>query len=135
MSKSTTNNNGVSLLMFHCLFNDGGSITHFSHKFLPELYDALSNLYVVCIVNRSEGIKKAVGAFVIKTSLAQDNPNFLLILKSTVATEPRLINLIDSDSSLLATKLNVPVGKSISENEMLELMMRQAILHGTVGAA
>lgn len=126
---------GVSILLFHCLFNAGGSITHFTHNFDPELYRALPNLYVVCIAETSMKHKNLTGGFVIKTSYTHHDHDFLSALTNAVSIEPRLQALISSRSSFLPARIGIPGDAPITETEMLSAMMTQSLKHSAAGAA
>ena len=133
------NKGGVSVLLFHCLFNEGGSITHFMHDFDSELYRSLPHLYMVCIAEPTNKCKKLAGGlaggFVIKTSYTHNDHDFLATLTNTVSVEPRLKNLISSRSSFLPAHLGAPGDAPITEAEMLRAMMTQALKHGAAGVA
>jgi hypothetical protein len=126
---------GLSVLLFHCLFNDGGSITHFTHEYDPELYQVLPNLYAVCIAERSGNNRKITGGFVIKTSYTHNDQDFLATLTQAVSIEPRLSNLVGSRASFLPARIGVPVGGPITEAEMLRVMVDQSLKHSAVGSA
>ena len=122
-------------MLFHCFFNEGGSITHFAHEYDPEIYQSLPNLYAVCIAERSGNRKKITGGFVIKTSYTHNDQDFLTTLTTAVAIEPRLKGLIGSHTSFLPARVGIPVGGPISEAEMLRVMQTQSLKHSVGGSA
>lgn len=132
---SSAQKDGLSILLFHCLFNDDGSITHFTHEYDPELYQALPNLYAVCIADRSGNSRKITGGFVIKTSYTHNDKDFLATLTNAMSIEPRMNALIGTHSSFLPARVGIPVDGPITEAEMLRVMLDQSLKHSAVGSA
>jgi hypothetical protein len=58
---------GVTIPLFHCIFNSDESVTHFMREYDASLYQTLPHLYAVCIartVNRTKTV--LAGLFSVK---------------------------------------------------------------------
>ena len=126
---------GLSLLLFHCFFNDSESITHFMHDVDLELYHSLPNLYAVCIAETSKKHKKLTAGFFIKTSYTHHDSDFVTTLSNAVSTDQKLKSLINEHSSFLPARLGITGDTPPTETEMLRVMMTQALKHGVAGTA
>jgi len=58
----------VTVPLFHCLFHDSTSITHFLHDLDPALCRVLPHTYAVCIADNNGAMKTIPAGFFIKTS-------------------------------------------------------------------
>ncbi len=125
---------GLSVLLFHCFFNGNGSVTHFMHDFDVELYRSLPNLYAVCISDTSSNQKKITAGFFIKTSYSHQDGDFIGALTNVVSTDTGMKNLINERSSFLPARVGIS-GAPPSEDEMLRLIVNQALKHGIGGNA
>jgi hypothetical protein len=125
---------GVSVLLFHCLFNSNGSVTHFMHDLDVELYRSLPNLYAVCISDTSSKQKITAGFF-IKTSYSHHDSDFLGALTNVISMESGMRNLIHERSSCFPARIGISGDAPPSEDEMLRLIVGQALKHGVGGSA
>jgi hypothetical protein len=125
---------GLSVLLFHCLFNSNGSITHFMHDFDVELYQSLPNLYAVCISDTSSKQKKITVGFFIKTSYSHQDSDFIGALTNVVSIDTGMKNLINERSSFLPARIGISGGHP-NEDEMLRTIVSQALKHGVGGSA
>jgi hypothetical protein len=126
---------GVSFLLFHCIFNGDGSITHFMHDIDLESYQSLPNMYAVCIAERAGKQRKVTGGFFIRTSYTHDDKDFDNALAIAAAGVPRLDKLITKDSSFLPARVQTPAGPPLTEKEMLKAMLSQQLKHSSMGMA
>jgi hypothetical protein len=126
---------GVTLLLFHCIFNGDGSITHFMHDIDLGSYQSLPNMYAVYIAERSSKQKKVTGGFFVRTSYTHDDTDFNRALSNSVAAIPRLDKIITKHSFFLPARVPSPDGPPVTENEMLRAMITQALKHSSMGAA
>lgn len=125
---------GVSALLFHCLFNTDGSVTHFMHDFDVDLYHSLPNLYAVCIADTSSNQKNITAGFFIKTSYSHQDSDFVGALANVVSIDTGMKNLINERSSFLPARIGIS-GAPPSEDEMLRVISSQALKHGVGGIA
>lgn len=125
---------GLSVLLFHCLFNSNGSVTHFMHDFDVELYHSLPNLYAVCISDTSSKRKKITAGFFIKTSYSHQDSDFIGALTNVVSIDTGMKSLINERSSFLPARIGIS-GAPPSEDEMLRAVVTQALKHGVGGSA
>jgi hypothetical protein len=131
-----TDAGGMTIPLFHCIFNEGGSVTHFMHEVDLEVYRSLPNMYAVCIADRSKRHKRVTGGFFVVTNYSHnDEENFTMALSNIVAAVPRLAALISEQSSFLPGRIVVPDGPPPTEEEMLRVMVSQALKHSSAGAA
>jgi hypothetical protein len=128
VSQKATKKGGLSICLFHCVFNGFESLTHFTTTHPQELYDLLPNIYAVCIADNSDGQKKIVAGFVIKTSYVADDEDFLGSLQNTLSLYPELRSATDGkDCSYLPAKIGLSDSKPLSEDELIRLMLQQQL--------
>jgi len=131
-----TDKGGVNLLLFHCVFNEFESITHYLHKFDTKLYEALPNLYAVCISHNTNSVKKVIGGFFVKTSYSHsDEKAFLDLCRGIFHQIKEFQDFTSSDVRFLPAKIGVPDNRPLTENEMARLISRQAIKFSALGNA
>ncbi len=126
---------GVALLLFHCVFNGSESITHFTHEIDFELYQSLPNAYAICIAEKAQEHKKVTAGFIIKTNCMHHDSNFTGILTNAAMAVPKLMSLIGDHSSFLPARLGISGDTLPTEMEMLRIMTTQALKHGVAGTA
>lgn len=132
---SASEQNGLSVLLFHCFFNGYESITHFMHDLDPELYECLPNLYAVCVAETFDNHKKVTAGFVVKTSYTHNDPDFVHALRNVVSTDPRLERLANPASSFLPARLGLAGETPPTEEEMLHILTTQGLKYGVAGRA
>lgn len=133
--KSDSNQKGgLSALLFHCLFNSNGSVTHFMHDFDVEFYHSLPNLYAVCIADTSPNQKNITAGFFIKTSYSHHDSDFIGALTNVLSIDTGMKHLINERSSFLPARIGLS-GPPPSEDEMLRTIVTQALKHGVGGRA
>ncbi len=126
---------GLSVLLFHCLFNSNGSVTHFMHDLDVELYGSLPNLYAVCISDTSLKQRKITAGFFIKTSYSHHDSDFIGALTNVISIDTGMRNLINECSSFLPARIAISGDVPPSEDEMLRVIFAQALKHGVGGSA
>lgn len=126
---------GMSVLLFHCLFNSNGSVTHFMHDLDIELYRSLPNLYAVCISDTSSNQKKITAGFFIKTSYSHQDSDFIGALTNVISIDTGMRNLINERSSFLPAPIGISGEAPPNEDAMLGLIVSQALKHGIGGSA
>jgi hypothetical protein len=126
---------GVSVLLFHCLFNSNGSVTHFMHANDVELYRSLPNLYAVCISDTLSKRKKITAGFFIKTSYSHHDSDFIGALTNVISIDTGMKNLINGRSSFLPARIGISGEALPSEDEMLRLIVSHSLKHGVGGSA
>jgi hypothetical protein len=131
----STEEGGVTALLFHCIFNADGSATHFMHDADDGLSRSLPNVYAVCIARRESRHKRVMAGFVVKTTHTHDDPDFVDALNNAVRAESALANLVDERSSFFPARLGVSGAAPLTEDEMLRVLIAQSFKHGAVGTA
>ena len=126
---------GLSVLLFHCLFNSNGSVTHFMHDLDVELYRSLPNLYAVCMSDTSSNQKKITAGFFIKTSNSHYDSDFIGVLANVISSDTGMRSLINERSSFLPARITISGDAAPSEDEMLRVIFTQALKYGVGGSA
>ncbi|MCG8992773.1 hypothetical protein LH427_13150 [Laribacter hongkongensis] len=126
---------GVSSPLMHCVFNEDGSITHYLNEVDPALENVLSNTYAICIADNKTSPRKVVGGIVAKTSYHHDDAGFHAAMDGILHSLPKLSGIISDRTSLLPAKLGVPPGVSLTEDEMLRVLVQQYIRLSASGSA
>ena len=75
-NREASQQGGVTTSLFHCVFNDDGSITHYLDEADPGLSQALPNTYAVCLADNSGATRKVVAGFVAKTTFTHNDSGF-----------------------------------------------------------
>jgi len=107
------------------MFNGDESILHFMHEFDPAMYQALPNLYAVCIAKTKNKTKTVHAGFIVKTSYTHNDPDFSDTLMLAVGTDPAMKALIDENSSFLPARISISGEAPPTEAEMLRIMVDQ----------
>ncbi len=129
------NTGGVTMPIFHAIPNADGSITHFDHRFDPQLYKTLSHLYVVCVADNSGPQRQITAVFFAKTSHHHDDPGFGEAMEGAMHLIPNLAAHFKDKLSLLPARLGVAPDDVLSEREMLKITMAQLLKFGASGSA
>ncbi|NVD74552.1 hypothetical protein D0T25_30145 [Duganella sp. BJB488] len=130
-----TQKDGITIPIFHGIFNGHESITHFIHDFDPALYELLPNLYATCIADNGRSPRKIVAGFFVKTSYHHDDAEFSGALHAAMMTIPALTSFVNTQFSLLPARLEVIGSEPLSEQEMLRTLLSQSLKHSTFGHA
>ncbi|WP_342316404.1 hypothetical protein [Lysobacter sp. FW306-1B-D06B] len=124
---------GVSLSVLHCMFNIEGSVTHFMHDFDPELYRALPNLYVVCVLDNQVGLRSIPAGLFVKTSYSHEESGFVDAVYG-LAVAAFGADLIESwKASFVPARLTVRGSEPLSEMEMVRVLCTQRLKHAGSG--
>ncbi len=126
---------GVTMPLFHCIFNNFDSITHFMRTYDEVLYRQLKNTYAVCISDNSGLNRKIVAGFIVKTSYSHNDPEFLNAITKIGLSTKELSSYIGSNTSFLPARLGVMGSEPLSESEMLNVMLQQYLKFSTAGNA
>ena len=124
----------VTIPLYHCVVNDGGSITHWSTSYERELYDLLPHLYLVCFADNSADPRRVVGAFMVKTRRHHDEADFEEVMCVATRQMTTLGPLIGPHTSLLAARIAVE-GDPPEEMDFLRLVMQQYMKFSAAGHA
>ncbi len=130
----TEQKGGVTIPLFHCIFNGIGSVTHYIHDYDEMLYQTLPNIYAVCISDNRKGKKIAAG-FIIKTSYTHEDSEFQNALENYLLSTPRLKKFVKKYYSFMPARLGVDGDAPPSEDEMLSVMIKQFQKHHIAGNA
>ena len=122
---------GVTILLFHCFFNEHESITSFMHSYDNELYNILPNTYAVCVAYNSVLPRKIPAGFFVKTSYTHDDKDFVNALFGLVATTNGLNGLSSKRISFLPARIGVDGPAPLTEREMLRIMATQNFKYST----
>ncbi len=126
---------GLSIPVLHCIFNGYNSVTHYVHELDREMYEALPNLYAICIADNHQSYKKIVAGLFIKTSYTHEEAEFLDVLSAIVSTTPELKDLSWERISFFPARLGVKGAAPLSEEQMLAIISNQRLKHAVVGNA
>jgi len=129
-----TDQGGLTIPLFHCIFNNG-SITHYDRKYDAKLYTSLPNLYAVCIANKNSGMRRVVGGFFVKTSYSHNDEGFIDAIAAAAQSATELLPLLNGNTSFLPARLNAPLDPPLTEQEMLDVMLEQYVKFSTHGTA
>ena len=135
MKKIKNQKGGVTIPIFHCIFNGYESITSFMYDFDEELYASLPNLYAICISNNRGSTKNIIAGFFIKTSYTHEDSEFLDALNAITKSNKKLAKKIDNNASYFPARLTISGSKPLSEDEMLQIISQQALKFSTGGKA
>jgi hypothetical protein len=126
---------GVTIPIFHCVFNNG-SITHYAHEFENALYEAIPNLYAVCVAQRArDGFRHVIAGFFIKTSFKHDEEGFHDACKASIKTMKEVESIIDGEFSLLPALMTIKGPHPLTEEELLSIIFQQYFKHHEMGRA
>lgn len=123
------NQGGESLMLFHCSFNGDGTVTHYVHDMLEDIYKRLPNMYAVIIADNSTEKRRLVGGFVIKTSKTDEDPDFIETLRTATCVSNDLMGLLNPKTSFLPARIGVQGESPITEDEMLTVINQQYFKH------
>jgi len=126
---------GVTIPLFHCIFNEYESITHFMRTYDEVLYKKLENLYAVCISDNSGPKKKIVAGFIVKTSYTHNDSEFLDAITEVALSTEELKQHVGRNTSFLPARLGITGSTPPSEPEMLNVMSQQFLKFSTAGNA
>lgn len=126
---------GVTIPLFHCIFNGAESITHYLRDYDEGLYEALPNIFAICISNNKGSRRKIVAGFIVKTSYGANDAEFLPALLGAAKSTAEINPLLTKSSSLLPAILRIPGTELPTENEMLQVMQQQFLKFSTGGHA
>lgn len=124
----------VTIPLFHCVFNAGGSITHWATSYDRSLYDSLAHLYLVCLADNRTNPRKVVGAFMVKTSRHHDDLQFADAMNLAMANMENLQPFVLDEVSLLPARIGVD-GLPPEEMDFLRLAMQQYLKFSSSGSA
>lgn len=117
---------GVTIPLFHCIFNGDESVTHFMREYDVSLYQTLPYLYAVCIARTVNKTKTVLGGFFVKTSYTHNDPDFVDALHLVVEDVPALQALMGETTSFLPACITLAgEDKPPTEAEMLRIMIGQ----------
>lgn len=120
----------ITTLIFHCIFNNDGSIWHVMHENINAIAEPLPNTYAVCIAENKEGKKLIRAGFVMKSTLHHTNDGFVLSLKNACMSFNELKPFILADNiSFLPAKLGMNGIQLPTEDECLNTLYNQYIKH------
>jgi len=125
---------GVTIPIFHCVFNVRESITSYMRSFDKKMYQELDNFYLICISLNDGAKKEVVAGIAVKTSYKHDEPGFLDAIHGLLLSTQVLEKYAAKNISFLPAKI-IFEGLPPSENELLELMQEQYLKHSTGGSA
>ncbi|WP_235424039.1 hypothetical protein [Citrobacter koseri] len=121
---------GISSLIFHCVFNGDSSVTHFMHEGLNKIAEPLPNMYAVCVAENHKGKKIVRAGFVIKTTFHHESSDFPSALRSVCMSVKELMPFVDSNkTSFLPAKMGVRGIQLPTEDECLYILFNQYIKH------
>ena len=126
---------GVTIPLFHCIFNGYESITSFMRTYDESMYRQLENVYAICISDNSGSRKKIVAGFIVKTSYTHKDPEFLDVITEVALTTKELSPYISQNTSFLPARIGVPGNSPLTESEMSHLMSRQSLKFSSAGNA
>lgn len=124
----------VTIPLFHCVFNDGGSVTHWCTTYERDLYDGLPHLYLVCLADNSVFPRQIRGAFMVKTSSHHDHAGFADAMHTASFQLTTLKPLLGPETSFLATRIGIQ-GDPPGEMDFLRLAMQQYTKFSAAGRA
>ncbi len=124
----------VTAPLFHCVFNAGGSITHWAHSYERALYDALPHLYLVCLADNSTKPRQIVGAFMVKTSRHHDDASFEEVINIAMNYMQNLQQHRHAAISFLPARIGI-TGEPPEEIDFLRLAMQQYTKFSVGGTA
>lgn len=130
-----TKHGGVTIPIFHCVFNGHESITSFTREFDENMYRALPNLYAICLSDNSSAARKIVAGFFIKTSYTHQDPEFLDAITAVAKSTKELSKFMEVKSSFLPARLGPTDSEPLSELEMLKIMSEQSLKFSAAGNA
>ncbi|MCE7732387.1 hypothetical protein [Vibrio campbellii] len=99
----------ATTMLFHCVFNQDVSVTHFMNTGIDDVAKSLPNLYVVLLCQRpGRGVKKILGGMVIRTSLNHKDKAFYKHLNHLCMVKQELSPLVAASSvSFLPAKVGL----------------------------
>jgi len=126
---------GVTIPVFECIFHGSESIESFIREFDKALYEALPNLYVICVAQTHGRVKKIVAGFFIKTSYTHHDKEFLSVMTAALNSSEKLHRFVGEHTSFLPARLGISGTSPLSEQEMLKIMMTQYVKYAADGSA
>ena len=114
----------VTIPLYHCVFNEGGSITHWQTTYERALYDLLPHLYLVCLADNSVNPRQIVGAFMVRTSRHHDDDDFAEVMNVAAGQMESLSPRLGPMTSMLPARIGI-AGEPPQEAEFLRLAMQQ----------
>ena len=114
----------VTIPLYHCVFNEGGSITHWETTYDRALYDRLPHLYLVCLADNSVSPRPIVGTFMVKTSRHHDDDDFAEVMNIAASQMAALTPLLGPLTSFLPARIRIE-GDPPQEADFLRLAMQQ----------
>jgi len=130
-----TKKGGVTIPVFDCIFHGVESIESFAREFDVGLYQTLPNLYGICLSDNSNGRRKIVAGFSVKTSYTHDDEEFLPAITAAVVSSEKLRPFLGPQTTFLPARLGVVGSAPLSEQEMLRLMATQFLKYAVGGNA
>jgi hypothetical protein len=124
----------VTIPLYHCLVNDGGTITHWATTFDRSLYDSLPHLYLVCLADNRVQPRPISGAFMVKTSRHHNDDDFASVMNGAARQMATLSHLMGPEISMLPARIGVE-GEPPEEIDFLRLVMQQVMKFGAGGRA
>lgn len=124
----------VTIPLFHCIFNAGGSITHWATTYERALYEVLPHLYLVCLADNRVKPRQIVGAFMIKTSRHHNDPDFAECLGIAETLMEGLQPHMHAEISFLPARIDIS-GEPPEERDFLRLAMQQYTKFSAEGSA
>ncbi len=126
---------GVTIPVFHCVFNGYDSITSYMRDYDEGMYKILDNLYAVCVSDNSGSKRKIVAGFIVKTSYTHNDSEFFGAITEAAQSAKELSQYLGSNASFLPARIGVKGSSSLSESEMLEVMSQQSLKFNVGGNA
>lgn len=123
----------TTLLLFHCLFDDYGIASQSAHSFDLESYIELPDLYAICAIDELSRPEKMVGAMMIKTNIAYQDPCFLDGVTTAVNALPRLREVTNDHTSFLPAPVDAESLAPLSESQALYVFKQLWSEHLTSG--
>jgi len=120
----------VTTLVFHCVFNNDGSVWHVMHEGINEIAEPLPNTYAICIAENKKGKKLIKAGFIMKSTLHHTDDEFASSLRNACMSfnELKPFTLLDN-VSFLPAKLGMSGIQLPTETECLNILLTQYTKH------
>ena len=124
----------LATLLFHCLFNGDGAITHCMHDPDDELADRLTHLYVVYVSHKADKQKRFVAGFFVKTDCMHYDFDFVEMLTAVASGDAALRKLIDRESIFFPVLIEIPGKTRPAFEDMAQIVVSQSLKRDVSGA-
>ncbi|ARP82922.1 hypothetical protein CAL12_20285 [Bordetella genomosp. 8] len=126
----------LTAVIFHCVFNPDGSITHYGHTFEMNVFESMPNLYAVTVVERrSSETVKVHGCFFMVTTATHEDIRFEEVVGDAFRNVRAFKAIDEKRLRFKPARLGNLGGGPPTEKEMLRVALTQYLKFDTTAKA